>query len=144
MDENVENTDQSPQEPQEPSQPAPEQKAESVEGLEPGQEISQNSRTLGMLCHLLGLLTNFLGPLILWLVKKDEDPFVDQQGKEALNFQITVAIAGIVSSLLIGVCIGVLLVPAVAIADLVFSIMACVKANQGQAYRYTVSIRFVK
>ena len=139
MEENIENTEPAPESTPPAPEPAPAQAPE-----EPKQEVSQDAKNMAMLCHLLGLLTSFLGPLILWLIKKDDDPFIDKQGKEALNFQITVAIAFIVSSLLIGVCIGALLVPAVAIADLVFSIMACVKANQGQAYRYPVSIRFVK
>jgi len=56
-------------------------------------EIKQEDKTMAMLCHLLGILTAFLGPLIIWLVKKDQSPFVDDQGKEALNFQITLVIA---------------------------------------------------
>jgi uncharacterized protein len=110
----------------------------------PSAEVSKDARMWAMLCHLLGLFTCFIGPLIIWLIKKDEDPFVDNQGKEALNFQITVAIAGIVSGLLAVVCIGVFLGIAVSIADLVFAIVASVKANSGEAYRYPVSIRFIK
>ena len=56
-------------------------------------ETSKDARMWGMLCHLLGLFTSFVGPLIIWLLKKAEDPFIDDQGKEALNFQITLAIA---------------------------------------------------
>ena len=107
-------------------------------------ETSQDAKNLAMLCHLLGLLTSFLGPLILWLIKKDEQPFVDEQGKEALNFQITVLIASIVSGLLTMVCIGVFLAMAVGVVDLIFCIMATVKANGGEAYRYPVSIRLIK
>ncbi|MHC4157559.1 MAG: DUF4870 domain-containing protein [Planctomycetota bacterium] len=99
---------------------------------------------MAMLCHLLAIFTGFIGPLIIWLVKKDDDPFVDDQGKEALNFQITVLIAMIVSGLLIFVCIGSILMPAVWIVDLVFCIIASIKASGGQAYRYPLSIRFVK
>jgi len=123
-------------------------KAEQPADVQPEQkfeEVSSDSRMMGMLCHLLGLFTCFIGPLIIWLIKKDEDPFVDNQGKEALNFQITVAIAFIVSVLLIpAFCIGVFLGTAVGIADLVFCIVAAAKANSGQAYRYPVSIRFIK
>ena len=107
-------------------------------------EITKDSRMWAMLCHLLGLFTCFIGPLIIWLIKKDEDPFVDNQGKEALNFQITVAIASIVSALLAAVCVGFFLGVAVGIADLIFCIVASVKANSGVAYRYPVSIRFIK
>jgi uncharacterized Tic20 family protein len=122
-------------------------KAEQPADVKPEQkfeEVSSDSRMMGMLCHLLGLFTCFIGPLIIWLVKKDEDPFVDNQGKEALNFQITVAIAFIVSGLLTFVCVGVFLGAAVGVADLVFCIVAAAKANSGQAYRYPVSIRFVR
>ena len=63
-----------------------EQSEQSEEGIpETPPEVSKDAKNMGMLCHLLGLLTNFLGPLILWIVKKDDDPFIDDQGKEALN-----------------------------------------------------------
>ena len=122
-------------------------KAEQPADVQPEQkfeDVSSDSRMMGMLCHLLGLFTCFIGPLIIWLIKKDEDPFVDNQGKEALNFQITVAIAFIVSGLLTFVCVGVFLGAAVGVADLVFCIVAAAKANSGQAYRYPVSIRFIR
>ncbi len=124
--------------------------AAESEGAEqqPPQETTKEARMWAMWCHLLGLFTCFVGPLIIWLVKKDEDAFIDNQGKEALNFQITVAIAFAVASVLtpvlIFVCIGFALVPAVFIADLVFCIVASVKSNSGEAYRYPVSIRFIK
>lgn len=109
-----------------------------------GTEVNKDARMWAMLCHLLGLFTFFVGPLIIWMLKKEENSFIDNQGKEALNFQITVLIASIVSSLLTVVCIGVFLAIAVGILDIVFCIVACVKANSGEAYRYPVSIRFVK
>jgi hypothetical protein len=114
------------------------------EQTQPSTEISKDARMWAMLCHLLGFFTCFIGPLIIWLIKKDEDPFINNQGKEALNFQITVAIAWVVSALLAVLCIGVFLGAAVTVADLVFAIVASVKANSGEAYRYPVSIRFIK
>ena len=107
-------------------------------------EVSKDARMWAMLCHLLAIFTGFIAPLIIWLLKKDEDPFIDNQGKEALNFQITVLIAMLVSGLLSFACIGFILMPAVGIADVVFCIIASIKANSGQAYRYPVSIRFIK
>ncbi len=136
MDENVENTgpnDQTPPEP--PSTPA---------GEAQPQEVSQNAKNMALLCHLLGFFTCFIGPLIVWLIKKDDDPYIDQQGKEALNFQITVTIACIVGSLLSVVCIGFFILAAVGILDIIFVIMACIKSGKGQAYRYPVSIRLIK
>ena len=136
MDDNIETPDQNsqPTPPQEtPSQPAPETAA-----------VSQDSKNMGMLCHLLAIFTGFLGPLILWLVKKEEDQFVDSQGKEALNFQITVIFAIIASYILMIVFIGILLLLATIVCNLIFCIMACVAASKGQNYRYPVCIRLIK
>jgi len=110
----------------------------------------KNARTMGMLCHLLAIcgvvipLGNIVGPLVIWLLKKDEHPFIDDQGKESLNFQITVTIALAVSGLLICVTIGFVLMPIVGIAALVFVIIAAIKANDGEAYRYPLTIRLLK
>jgi uncharacterized Tic20 family protein len=134
MDENAENPAPNDQTPQEPETAAPGQT----------QEVSQNARNMAMLCHLLGFFTKFIGPLIIWLIKKDDDPFIDQQGKEALNFQITVVIALFVAGILSFVCIGALLFPVILLLDLIFVIMACVASGKGEAYRYPVSIRLIK
>ena len=101
----------------------------------------QNARTMGMLCHLLGIFTFFIGPLIIWVMKKDESPFVNDQGKEALNFQITTAIATVLC--FFGFCIAPLLILAVNIVRIVFSIIATIKANQGIPYRYPVTLRLI-
>ncbi|WP_426700536.1 DUF4870 domain-containing protein [Rhodanobacter sp. Col0626] len=92
----------------------------------------------------------FIGPLIIWLVKKDTMPFVDDQGKEALNFNITVAIAFLVLLLLsvmtfgIGLVIAVPLWIIIGIAWLVFTIIAAIKANEGVQYRYPFTLRLIK
>jgi uncharacterized Tic20 family protein len=114
------------------------------EQAQPSTEISKDARTFAMLAHLLAIFTSFVGPLVIWLVKKDEHSFVDEQGKEALNFQITVAIAWVIAGLLSFLCIGFLLFPAVWVVNLIFCIMACVAVNKGEHYRYPVSIRFIK
>ncbi len=107
-------------------------------------EIKKDDRNMAMLCHLLAIFTGFLGPLIIWLIKKEDAPFVDDQGKEALNFQLTVLIAILVSSFLTIICIGVVLLVAVWVVDIIFCILASIKASRGEAYRYPVSIRFIK
>jgi len=132
------------QKPQEAGDAEQGEQPQGVQHPQPSTEVSKDARMWGMLCHLLGLFTCFIGPLIIWLIKKDEDPFIDNQGKEALNFQITVAIAGIVSAVLTVVCVGFFLGIAVSIADLVFCILASIKANGGEKYRYPVSIRLIK
>jgi uncharacterized Tic20 family protein len=115
----------------------------------PGQgKMSQkDDQTFGMLSHLLGALTSFVGPLVIWLVKREESPFVEDQGKEALNFQVTVLIGYVVSIVLSFIpfisCVTVLLFPALWITSLVFGIIGCVEANKGTVYRYPFSARFI-
>ncbi len=110
----------------------------------------------GMLCHLSALagviipFGNIIGPLVIWLIKKDEMPIVNEYGKESLNFQISMTIyaigVGVVAGILSLIAIGVLLFPLVALvglADLVLVIIASVQANKGIAYRYPFTIRFL-
>lgn len=104
----------------------------------------QDERNLGMLCHLLGIFTGFLGPLILWLVKKGESTFLDEQGKEALNFQITLMLGYLLSGLLTMVIIGLLLLPLILIGGIVFCVIAAVKASKGEVYRYPLTLRLLK
>lgn len=112
--------------------------------------ISADERQWGMIAHLsalVGLIIPFghvLGPLIVWLVKKDTMPFVDDQGKEALNFQITLSIALFVCGLLIFVVIGIVLMPLVGLAGLILAVIAGIKANEGVAYRYPFTLRLIK
>jgi uncharacterized Tic20 family protein len=119
---------------------APEQAPQPAAG---GQTSVKDERTMAMLAHLLAIFTGFIGPLIIWLVKKDESEFVNDQGKEALNFQLTMLIASFACGLLTFVFIGCLLLPAVIIFDLVCCIMGAVRAGKGEAYRYPINIRFL-
>lgn len=112
-----------------------------------GNDISTSSkdeRMWAMFCHLSTLLLGIFGPLIVWLIKKDEYPFVDDQGKEALNFQISILIYIFVSAALSIVLIGIPLLFAVAIFNLVVTIIAAIKSNSGERYRYPLCIRFIK
>lgn len=108
-------------------------------------------RTWAMLCHLTALAQyigipfgHIIGPLIIWLVKKDQMPEVDAHGKESLNFQISMSIYAAVSAILIFVVIGIFLLIAIGILDLIFIIIASVKAYNGEFYRYPLTIRFIK
>ena len=111
--------------------------------------ISADERQWAMFAHLSALIGfiipfgNLLGPLIIWLMKKETMPFVDQQGKEALNFQITVTIAMVVSAILIIVVIGFVLMFVIGLAALILTIMAGIKANEGVAYRYPFTLRLI-
>ena len=112
----------------------------------PSYEVRQGA----MLCHLaafLGFVFPFgsvIGPLILWQMKREVDPFIDDQGKEALNFQITVAIAWMVCFVLAFAIIGLFLMTALVIATVVLTIIGSIKANKGIAYRYPFAWRLVK
>jgi len=134
--------------PQTPENTGAEQTDQPVGGSQPisaGQaSVSKDATNMAMLCHLLAIFTGFLGPLIIWLIKKDDAPFVDHHGKEALNFQLTVLIAMLASGLLSFVCIGFLLMSVVWIVDLIFCIIAAVKTSRGEEYRYPLTIRFIK
>ena len=135
------------------STPQPPLAAPAVAGAAPAAaaaEQNKDARLWGMLCHLSTFagsvvpFGNIIGPLVIWLVKRDEFPFVDDQGKEALNFQITVMLAAIVSIPLVFVIVGIFLLIAIGICDLIFTIMAAIQANSGVRYRYPVCLRMVK
>lgn len=106
---------------------------------------ASNENTMGMLAHLLMIFTWWLGPLILFLVKKDEG-FARGEAREALNFGITLTLAYIVCWVLTLVTLGILffLPFLVLVAGLVFGILGCIAANKGQPYRYPVNLRLVK
>ena len=101
---------------------------------------------MALLAHLLGIITSFIGALVIWLINKDDASkgFATDQAKEALNFQITVAIAYVVCVILSFVIIGAFLLPLVGIANLVFCIIGGIKANNGEAYRYPFALRLIK
>lgn len=111
---------------------------------------SKDERTMAMICHLLvfsGYLIpfgNLIGPLVLWLIKKDTMPFVDDQGKEVLNFQITVAIALLACFLTFWLFIPILIFFIILITSVVFTIIGAIKANEGVAYRFPFSLRLIK
>ena len=109
-----------------------------------GVKSTPDENSMAMLAHLLALFTGFVGPLIIWLMKKDESDFVNEQGKEALNFGISLTIYYSVAVPSLIVVIGFLLLPAVGIFALVNIIRAAMAANKGERFRYPLCIRFIK
>jgi len=114
-------------------------------------EVNKDVRMWAMICHLAGLagfvvpmIGNIVAPLIVWQIKKEEDPFIDEQGKEAVNFQISMSLYMVICIPLCFICIGAFLVPAVGIFYLIFLLIAAVNANNGHHYRYPLTIRFIK
>jgi uncharacterized Tic20 family protein len=104
---------------------------------------TSDEKTLAILAHALALFS-FLGPLIIYLIKKDQSPYVAEHAKESLNFQITMFILFIISAILIIVLIGFLLIWALSIANLVLIIIASIKASENKLYRYPFNFRLIK
>lgn len=125
--------------------------AGSTQGtLSASASIQPPERQMAVFTHLsalFGLVFPFgsiIGPLVFWLIKKDTMPFVDDQGKEALNFNITVAIAGIICCFLFLVIIGWFLMIALVVVWFIFVIFATIKASEGVAYRYPLTLRIIQ
>ena len=106
--------------------------------------------TLAMCCHLTAFIGfvipfgNFLGPLLVWLIKKDEYPLVDDQGKESLNFQISILIYTLISFALTLVLIGFPMMVVVFLFAMIQVIKASIQANKGEQYRYPFCIRIIQ
>lgn len=111
--------------------------------------VDRDQNMWAMLCHLTtfsGFIIpfgNVIGPLIIWSLKKDQYPLVDDQGKEAINFQISVLIYLIISIILIFVVIGIPLLIALMVFDLIATVVATIRAAEGSTYRYPLSMRFI-
>ena len=114
------------------------------------QVVSKDERNWAMFIHLSGLVGyfipfgNIIAPFILWMMKKDQSSFIDDQGKEAINFQITITIYAVISAVLILLLIGIALIFVVGLLALIFIIIAAIKANEGVYYRYPLTLRLVK
>ena len=113
--------------------------------------VDRDQKNWAMFCHLAALaqftaipLANIVGPLVVWMLKKDEMPLVDDQGKESINFQISMTIYILVAAPTVCIGIGFVILPVLGVLDLVFTIIAAVKAGSGEAYRYPMTIRFIK
>ena len=137
----------------EEQEPKQEPKEEPKE--EPKQEASKatpenrDERMWAMFCHLSGLagfifpFGNIIAPLVIWLMKKEEYPLVNDQGKESINFQISMTIYIIASIILIFLVIGIPLLIILGIFSLIVVIIAAIKANEGEKYRYPFTLRLI-
>ena len=103
-----------------------------------------------MLCHLGGLATyigiplgNILVPLIIWLLKRNSDPAVNVEGREALNFNISVTVYAVIAGLMCYILIGFVVLPLVLITHIVLVIRAALKANKGESVHYPFTLRFI-
>ena len=126
-----------------------EPKKESKQEVAKATPENREERMWAMFCHLGGLagfifpFGNIIAPLVIWLVKKEEYPLVDDQGKESINFQISMTIYILASVVLIFLVIGIPLLIILGIFSLIVVIIAAIKANEGEKYRYPLTIRFL-
>lgn len=113
--------------------------------------LTKEDRNMAMLCHLAAFATvvgiplgNIIGPLVVWLIKREQSSFVDWHGKESINFQISVTIYVIISAILILAIIGFVLLPLTIVFALVMVIVATMRANDGIRHQYPLTMRFIK
>ena len=110
----------------------------------PHYAVTQDEKTLGIVMHVLCLVGfPILGPLIVWLVKKDQSSYLDRQGRELLNFQLSYLLYAFLSALLCFILIGIPLLFAVGIATIVLTIIGIVNASEGKVYRFPLTIRLL-
>ncbi len=112
--------------------------------------MTSDEKNWGMYCHLAALagliipFGNVVGPLVVWLIKKDEYPHVNSEGLESLNFQITVSVAAMIAGALSVILIGIPLLIAIVIFAVIFVIKAIMETNEGRSYRYPYNFRLIK
>ncbi len=110
----------------------------------------KKSSSIVMWCHLsafAGVIIpfgNLLGPLFVWLWKRDEDPLVEDQGRESLNFQISILLYSLVAGILTLIFVGFILLIALGLFAAIQVIIAAIQADKGNKYRYPLCIRFIK
>jgi uncharacterized protein len=112
---------------------------------------SRDVRTWNVLCHATALAGFFvpwaghiLGPLIVWLAKRNDSPEINEHGKESLNFQLSMLIYNVIAAVLCLVLIGFIILPILHILNLVLVIVASIQASEGKFYRYPITIRLIK
>ncbi|MBP9932230.1 MAG: DUF4870 domain-containing protein [Chitinophagaceae bacterium] len=112
--------------------------------LPPLYKPNSDERTFAILAHALGVVTSFLGPLVIYYLKKDESKYVADHAKESLNFQITIFIGYVIAMFLKIVLIGFILPWLLSVINLVLIIVAAIKASENKLYRYPFNLRIVK
>ncbi len=104
---------------------------------------SSDEKNIATVTHLAGTIFLFIPALIVWILKKDDSAYIADQAKEALNFQITIAIAMFVANILIWILVGLALIPIIWIANIILSILAAIATSKGETYRYPICLRLI-
>jgi hypothetical protein len=107
---------------------------------------NSDERILAILSHILAIVPGIgiLGPLVIYLVKKDDSGFVAANAKESLNFQLTIIIAYIIGFILLVILIGIFLLWIIGILNTVLVIVATIKASENKIYRYPFNMRLIR
>lgn len=112
--------------------------------------IDREDRMWATFCHLAGLLSltgipfaGLIGPLVIWLLKKDHSAFIDDQGREAVNFQISMGLYMLVAGFLVILLVGIPLLMGLVLAEIILILIACARSNEGGSYRYPLTLRFL-
>ena len=105
---------------------------------------SQDEKNLALIMHVLSLVGfSLIGPLIIWLIKKDESAFINIQGRELLNFQLSILIYAVICIPLCFILIGIPMLFVVGIASLILTIIGLIRATEGKIYRFPLTIRML-
>jgi len=105
---------------------------------------SSDEKNVATITHLAGTVFSFIPSLIVWLLKKDDSPYIANQSKEALNFQITIAVAMFISTYILSwILVGLALIPIIIVVNIVFCIIAAVATSKGESYRYPLCLRLI-
>lgn len=107
-------------------------------------DVPQNDRTMAMLIWILNLVTGFIGPLIIWLMKREESPYINQQGKNYFNFAISYTIYAFVSWILTIILIGYIPLFILSIAGFAYTIVGIVTTNKGEDFVVPLSLPIIK
>ncbi|RXR94893.1 DUF4870 domain-containing protein [Staphylococcus saprophyticus] len=108
------------------------------------QEPNSDARLMATLIYVLSFFTSLIAPLIIWLIKREDSPFVDRAGKNYFNFLLSYVIWSIIGTITMLILIGFVLLPIIVILNFIFTIVAAVKAYNGEDYLPPLSIRFFK
>lgn len=123
----------------------PQQPPQQPYGQQPGGPVSpSDERTWSIVAHAGGILVGFVAPLVVWLIFKDRSQRLNDQGKEALNFQLTLLLAYVVGSVLTIILIGGLILFAAWVCAIIFGILGAMAASRDELYRYPFKITFIK
>lgn len=104
---------------------------------------SNDNKNIATITHLGGTIFSFIPGLLVWVLKKDENAYIAEQAKEALNFQITMLLAQFVAGFLVIILVGFLLMGIIWLVNIVFCIVAAISTSRGETYRYPFSLRLI-